>query len=184
MSSDLDSESFEGFLRWHGESKRAAGGDLPDPSPEVLAAARTAWQEFQRVQLSHCAELEAKIRDGTYHEELELMAAADADRSRWLPRLRTPNGFAISALYAGQSTPGSAPVALLVECPAELIDLFKGQQVHVAAGGQWVQIGEIDVDGKATGDLPEGIDFKPPFAFRVGKFEERPAELEDPDESQ
>jgi hypothetical protein len=184
MSSDLDPESFEGFLRWLGEPKCTAGVDWPDPSPEVLAAARMAWQEFQEVRRLHRAELEAQVRGGTYREELELLAAADADRGRWLPRLRTPNGFAISALYAGQRTPESAPVALLVECPAELVELFKGQQVHIAAGGRWVEIGEIDVDGKATGDLPEGIDFKPPFAFRIGKLEEHPEELPDPAQPQ
>jgi hypothetical protein len=40
------------------------------------------------------------------------------------------------------------------------------------------------VDGKATGDLPEGIDFKPPFAFRIGKLEEHPEELPDPAQPQ
>jgi len=48
--------------------------------------------------------------DGTH-------GAADPERGRWLPRLRTPNGFAISALYPPSGLPGAAPVGLLVECP-------------------------------------------------------------------
>jgi hypothetical protein len=184
MSGDRDPESFEGFLRWLGKPKRAGGMEVPSPPQDVLAAARTAWQQFQQLEHSYRAELTARVRGGRYYEELELMAAADADRSRWLPRLRTPNGFAISALYAGNSAPGAAPVGLLVECPVELIDLFKGQLVHIAAGGRWVEIGEIDADGKTTGDLPEGIDFKPPFAFRVGKLEEHPEPLQDSDKPQ
>jgi hypothetical protein len=96
------------------------------------------------------------------------MAAADLDSaSRRLPRLRTANGFVISALHATNSLAGSAPIALLVECPDDLIELFKGRRVQILAGGRWIEIGEIDADGKATGDLPGNFDFKPPFALRV-----------------
>jgi hypothetical protein len=87
-------------------------------------------------------------------------------------------------LYAGNAEPGAAPVGLLVECPADLVEVFKGQKVHISVGDQWIEIGEIDVDGNTSGDLPAGIDFKPPFAFRVGTFEEQPEELEGPDEPQ
>jgi len=72
---------------------------------------------------------------------------------------------------------------LLVECPADLIELLRGQKVHISVGGRWTEIGEIDADGKATGDLPEGMDFRPPFAFRVGELGEHPAEVEGPGES-
>jgi hypothetical protein len=180
----LKPESFEAFVRWLADSKRAAAADLRDPDPAVLAAATVAWQEFQSLQRARRETLTARVRTGTYREELELMAAADADRNRWLPRLRTPNGFAISALYAANSPPGASPVGLLVECPADLIEIFKGQKVHVSAGGRWIEIGEIDMDGKTTGDLPEGVEFKPPFAFRVGKLEEHPEDLAGPNEPQ
>jgi hypothetical protein len=174
--------SFEDFLRWLGEPERDTQVHQPEPTPEVLVAAKAAWQEFQSLQRAQREALAARIRAGTYVEELELLAAADVDRNRWLPRLRTPNGFAISALYAPNSPPGAAPVGLLVECPVELIDLCRGQQVHVAAGGQWIELGEIDVDGKAMGDLPAGFEFKPPFGFRVGKWAEQPTELPKPPE--
>jgi len=184
MTRSDKSGSFEDFVRWLGERTPATGADLAEPPPQVLAAARSAWQECQALQRGRHEELAARVRGGTYHEEVELMAAADADRNRWLPRLRTPNGFAISTLYPANSSPGSAPVGLLVECPVELIDVFKGQPVHVATGGQWIEIGEIDIDGKAMGDLPTGIEFKPPFGFRVGKLAEEPTELPNRDESE
>jgi hypothetical protein len=183
MPSRSDPPGFEDFLRWLGGGKSRVARD-PLPSPEVVAEARAAWQAFQALRRAQRADLAARVGDGAYYEEVELLAAADADRSRWLPRLRTPNGFAISALYAGSQTPGSAPVGLLVECPADLVEVFSGQRVHILAGGQWVEIGEIDVDGKVSGDLPPGVDFSPPFALRVGRTEEQPQESSDSDEPQ
>ncbi len=176
MTRSLKSGSFEDFVRWLGEAGHD-NADLLQPDLQVLSAAREAWREYQSLQRAQREALAERVRAGTYFEELELMAAAHADRSRWLPRLRTPNGFAISALYAAPSVPGAAPVGLLVECPADLIEMFRGQRVHIAAGGRWVEVGEIDVDGKAMGDLPEGFEFTPPFAFRVGALAEQPAEL-------
>jgi hypothetical protein len=70
-------------------------------------------------------------------------------------------------------------VGVLVECPADLVEVFRSQKVHILAGGQWVEIGEIDVDGKAAGDLPRGVEFRPPFALRVGSNQEHPEELRD-----
>jgi hypothetical protein len=173
--------SFEDFVRWLGERDREADTGPIEPSPEVLAAARAAYQEFVNLQRAHRQELLARVRSGTYYEEIELMAAADADRDRWLPRLRTPNGFAISTLYAGTSAAGAAPVGLLVECPGNLVDICRGLKVSILADGKWVELGEIDMDGKTTGDLPPGMEFKPPFGFRVGHFEEQPEELKKPE---
>jgi hypothetical protein len=183
MPDSLKPESFEDFVRWLGEPKPHEPIAI-EPSAEVLAAARSAWQEFQRLGQEHRKLLGNRIRSGNYYEALELMAAADAVRSHWLPRLRTPNGFAISALYAPNAPRGAVPIGLLVECPVELIEVCRGQPVHVQAGGAWIELGEIDVDGKAMGDLPEGIEFRPPFGFRVGKLHEQPTEFEKPDESE
>jgi hypothetical protein len=156
--------------------------ELSDPPAELTSAARGAWNEFQSLHQVQREALTARLRAGTYFEELELMAAADPEH-RWLPRLRTPNGFAISALYPTGDTAGVAPVGLLVECPADLIEIFAGQKVHICAGSRWIEIGEIDADGKATGDLPHGFEFVPPFAFRVGAIQENPRELSDPEGS-
>lgn len=181
MSNDRRAGSFDDFIAWLGtrhEKPRPTG--QTEPSPAVVAAARGARQEFQALQHMHRHDIAARVRAGRYYEELELMAAAAPDQSRWLPRLRTPNGFAISALYEANSIPGAAPVGLLVECPADLIEVFRGQKVHISVAGQWIEIGEIDVDGKAAGDLPPGLDFRPPFAFRIGELGEHSAELEPP----
>lgn len=175
-------ESFEEFLRWLTRAGREPSPHLTVPSPDVSSAAATAWRESQLLRRTHRDSLAERVRAGIYREDVQVMAAADTDHARWLPRLRTPNGFAISALYAADATAGSAPVALLVECPLDLTEVFKGQVVSVLAGGQWIEIGEIDVDGKATGDLPASTNFKPPFGLRVGELQERPEELGDQNE--
>jgi hypothetical protein len=184
MTSDFKPGSFEDFVHWLEIPQGTPERDAGEPPPNVLAAARAAWQAFQSLQQQQRESLVVRIRSGRYYEELEVMAAADADASRWLPRLRTPNGFAISALYAAAAPTGAPPIGLLVECPVELVEACQGQQVHIFAGGQWVEIGELDVDGKATCDLPPGFEFKPPFGFRVGIVEEHPTELGKPDETQ
>ena len=175
--------SFEDFVRWLAAIERNGdGANVPLPETQVLTAARDAWREHQSMQSAQRAALADRVRSGKYVEEVELMAAADGDRDRRLPRLRTPNGFSISALYAGNKGTGVAPVALLVECPADLVEVFRGQKVHISSGGRWVEVGEIDVDGKATGDLPAGMDFRPPFAFRVGALGEYSADPPQPDD--
>jgi hypothetical protein len=179
MANDRGPGSFEDFVAWLGTSqRRPKSGDGAEPSTALLAAAVAAHQEFQSLRQAHREQIATRVRTGGYREDLELMAAADTDQGRWLPRLRTPNGFAISALYATNSAAGAPPIGLLLECPAELIDVFRGQKAYVCAAGRWVEIGEIDMDGKAMGDLPPGVEFKPPFSFRVGdEPEEDPEEL-------
>jgi len=174
MSNSPKPASFDDFLRWLAESSPIPLADSAPPPSDVLAAANLAWRETQSLR---------SAGQGYYQEHLELMAAADLDNGGHpLPRLRTPNGFVISALYGTNSPAGSAPIALLVECPAASIELFKGLHVQVLAGDRWVEIGEIDADGKATGDLPDGVDFKPPFALRVGTQDLHPAESTGPED--
>ena len=183
MTNRLKPGSFEDFARWLAEARHESEVEVTEPDIRVLSAAKEAWREHRSLQRAQRDALVQRLRAGTYTEEIELMAAADSSRDRWLPRLRTPNGFAISALYGGSAS-GGAPVGLLVECPADLIDVFRGQKVHVSARGRWIDVGEIDVDGKATGDLPEGVDFRPPFAFRVGELSENATAPEDPADPQ
>jgi hypothetical protein len=183
MSNSPKPGSFEHFLSWLAESKPTTGVDVAPPSSDVLAAANIAWRETQVLKSAQRETLGPHFGQGPYQEDLELMAAADLDNSGHpLPRLRTPNGFVISALYGTHGTAGTAPIALLVECPLASIELFKGLRVQVLAGNRWVEIGEIDADGKATGDLPDGMDFKPPFALRVGTQDLLPAESKGPED--
>ncbi len=183
MPNDPKAGSFDDFVRWATQRHRETGEAPAEPSAELLAAAHAAYQGALDLKGAHRQELAARLRSGTYYEEVELMAAADANRDRWLPRLRTPNGFAISTLYAADSAAGAAPVGLLVECPEELRDLCRGLKVSILAAGTWIEIGEIDVDGKTIGDLPPGMEFKPPFGFRVGQIEEQPEELRKPEQT-
>jgi hypothetical protein len=177
MSDSPKPGNFEDFLRWLAESHPTTGADLAPPSSEVLAAANLAWRETQSLRSAQPEAQVAPFGQGYYQEDLELMAAADLDNGGHpLPRLRTPNGFVISTLYGTNRVAGTAPVGLLVECPVASIELFRGLRVQVLAGNLWVDIGEIDADGKATGDLPEGMDFKPPFALRVGTQDLHPEE--------
>jgi hypothetical protein len=181
MSNSPKPGSFRDFLRWLTESSSSTDADFAPPSADVLAAANLAWRETQSLRSAQREALGPHFGQGSYQEDLELMAAADLENTGYpLPRLRTPNGFVISALYGTNSLAGTAPIALLVECPVASIELFKGLRVQVLAGNRWVDIGEIDADGKATGDLPKGMDFKPPFALRVGTQDWHPAESKGP----
>ena len=183
MSNSPKPGSFEHFLNWLAASRPTPGVDLAPPSSEVLAAANIAWRETQSLRSAQRVALGPHFGQGYYQEDLELMAAADLDNGGHpLPRLRTPNGFVISALYGAHSAAGAAPIALLVECPLASIELFRGLRVQIQAGDRWVEIGEIDADGKATGDLPDGMDFKPPFALRVGTQDLHPAESKGPED--
>jgi hypothetical protein len=183
MSNSPEPGSFEDFLRWLAESRPSAGAESAPPSSTVLAAANLAWRETQSLRSEQREELGPPVGQRTYYEDLELMAAADLDNDGHpLPRLRTPNGFVISTLYGTHRGAGAAPIALLVECPVASIELFKGLRVQVLAGDRWVDIGEIDADGKAIGDLPDGMDFKPPFALRVGTQDFHPAESKGPED--
>jgi hypothetical protein len=183
MSDSPKPGSFKDFLRWLAESSTSTGADLTRPSSDVLAAANLAWRETQSLRSAQREALAPHFGQGAYREDLELMAAADFENGGHpLPRLRTPNGFVISALYGANRMAGTAPIALLVECPVASIELFKGLRVQVLAGDRWVDIGEIDADGKATGDLPDGMDFKPPFALRVGMQDLYAAESKGPED--
>jgi hypothetical protein len=182
MSDSPKPGSFRDFLRWLAESSPSAGADLAAPSADLIAAANRAWRETQSLRSAQPETPGPPVAHGFYHEDLELMAAAELDKGQPLPRLRTPNGFVISALYGTQRMAGTAPIALLVECPVASIELFKGLRVQVLSGDRWVDVGEIDADGKATGDLPEGMDFKPPFALRVGAQDLHPAESKGPED--
>jgi hypothetical protein len=182
MTDRREPGSFEDFVAWLGRRDRPGQPDHFQPSPEVMSAAREAWQSVRAVENARLKSILERIAADSYRENIELLAAADVDKSRWLPRLRTPNGFAISALYAAEAAPGADPVGLLVECPAALIDVCRGRLVHIAIGGRWIEIGEVDQDGKAVGDLPAGLHFKPPFAFRVGTVDEATEELREGDD--
>lgn len=174
--------SFEDFVRWlqaGGHSQSTPGATIP---AAVREAADAAWLAVQDGERERLAAIAGRVATNSYEEDIEVLAAADADPGRWLPRLRTPNGFAISALYPTAADAKSAvPVGLLVECPADLVELCRGRLVHIAVGDRWIEIGEVDRDGKVVGDLPPDIEFKPPFAFRVGVIAERAGPLLPPD---
>lgn len=170
MGDSFKRGTFDDFVRWL--AGRQEHSVVADPAVSVSDAARDAWREFQTIESRHCWQLLRRVRSGSYYEEVELLAAADLDPRRRLPRLRTPNGFVVSALYAGDAAATDAPVGVLVECPVNLIEACRGLKVRILCGGQWVELGEIDVDGTAIGDLPQGVHFKPPLGLRVGELEE------------
>ena len=173
MSEKSKPGSFEHFVRWVGNVRRETVVES-DPPQSVLAASEGAWRAYQDLQTEYRARLLARVREGRYYESIELMAAADTDDKRRLPRLCTPNGFAISALYPTNSPEGTAPVGVLVESPENLVGVFAGQPVHIFIAEQWIELGELDIEGNVIGDLPAGVEFKPPFDFHIGNLMEDP----------
>ena len=171
MSDSFKRATFDDFVRWLG--RRQEGAAAADPTVSVSDAARDAWGQLRALEGRHRSQLLMRLCSGSYYEEVELLAAADLDPRRRLPRLRTPNGFVVSALYTGDAAATDAPVGVLVECPENLVEACRGLKVRILCAGRWVELGEIDLDGTAIGDLPKGVDFKPPLGLRVGELEER-----------
>lgn len=171
MGDSFKRATFDDFVRWLARwQERAVAAD---PAVSLSDAARDAWGEFRALEGRRHSQLLRRLRSGSYYEEVELLAAAELDPRRRLPRLRTPNGFVVSALYTGDGAATDAPVGVLVDCPENLVEACRGLKVWILCAGQWVELGEIDLDGTAIGDLPKCVDFKPPLGLRVGELEER-----------
>lgn len=180
MSAAEPENRFAGFLRWLKNADTHVGA-APQRAPGALMTrAMATWQAYRGVQQDREQEVLARIRGGGYFEKVELLAAADLNEDRWLPRLRTPNGFVLSPLYASDAA-GAVAVGVLVECPDNLAAELKGQPVQVLCAGQWIALGPFDLDGKVSGELPRGIDFAPPLGLRVGGLEDAPRGGQPPD---
>ena len=66
MTRSLKPGSFEDFVHWLGRTKHESETDRPVPDPQVLSAAREAWQEHQSLQRVQREALTERTRTGRY----------------------------------------------------------------------------------------------------------------------
>jgi ferric-dicitrate binding protein FerR (iron transport regulator) len=69
MTRSLKPGSFEDFVQWLERTKHDSEPDRPVPDPQVLSAAREAWQEHQSLQRAQREALAERRRAGTYVAE-------------------------------------------------------------------------------------------------------------------
>jgi hypothetical protein len=151
--------SFEQFTRWVTTN---LNGDClaKSPAPTLLDAARAARDEVCR------------IASAPTFEVLQLLAASD-EYDAALPELKTTRGFRISLVYDESSRTSTASIVVLVQCPPQLIRHAYGRTVYLWNGNQRFELGQFDLDGKALGTLPAGIEItRSDFAQGQVKLEE------------
>jgi ferric-dicitrate binding protein FerR (iron transport regulator) len=64
MNRSLKPGSFEDFVQWLGRARHDSEPDQPVPDPQVLSAAREAWQEHQSLQRAQHEALSDHVRAG------------------------------------------------------------------------------------------------------------------------
>ena len=100
--------SFEDFVQWLGRIKHESETDRPAPDPQVLSAAREAWQEHQSLQRAQREALTERVQKGTYVAEDDqpirsfwsgaFSALRDALAPRWQPVAITVAAVGVASL--------------------------------------------------------------------------------------
>jgi len=132
---------------------------------QLLAAARAARDETIR-SLPHRPH---RI------ESLQLLAAATlSDTADRPPELMTARGFRVTLAYDEGDSPGTSCIAVLVQCPADMIAVVQSQTAYLWNGSERFALGQFDADGKAIGVLPAGVEIS------LTDFTEGKVKLEEP----
>jgi hypothetical protein len=156
MSPNSAPPDFEEFARW----VTSKVGALPKQSrayEALLAAARVARDQSLGSRPSALSS-SAAGRDNV--EVLLLLAAASTDDDARPPELMTAKGFRVTLAYDDASSAAGSSICVLVQCPLELITQLQGQTAYLCSGRERFELGQFDVDGKAIGTLPAGIEIK------------------------
>jgi len=173
MSREQPPPSFEEFARWVATSftARSATGDPPQV---LLAAARGARDEMLRGRESggHHRGLGDERRNV---EVLHLLAAASDEGEAAPSELTTTRGFRVSLVYEEDSPSKTSTICVLVQCPANLLERVQGHMAYLWNGSERFELGQFDVDGKAIGTLPAGIE------ITLSDFARGQVKLEEPE---
>jgi hypothetical protein len=146
----------------------------------MLAAARKARDELAASGISHLPTPHS-VSGQPIMEVLTLLAAASTDSNSQPPELMTPRGFRVTLSYEEESSVRPASICVLVRCPPQMIEQVQGKTVYLWSGAARFELGQFDVDGKALGTLPAGIEITlADFARGIVKLE-APRDQEDPE---
>jgi hypothetical protein len=154
MSTDSAPPNFKEFTRW----VRAKVDIQPGSSrgyEKLLAEARTARDHALRT-LPY--DLPSSSIERDYVEVLHLLAASSGDDNSRPPELTTAKGFRVTLAYDEESSRSESSICVLVQSPVELIGRVQGQTAYLWNGAERFQLGQFDVDGKAIGTLPAGLE--------------------------
>jgi hypothetical protein len=141
--------SFSEFTPWVAAHQNAGLKDREAPE-ELLAAAGHARKEWMLAAGANADLSEVEV--------LRLLAAASTHANTQPPELMTPRGFRVTLAYEEQANASGSSICVLVRCPPEMIGQVQGGTVFLWYGTMRFEIGQFDVDGKAIGTLPAGIE--------------------------
>jgi hypothetical protein len=157
MPNERQPADFRAFARWlaNRENTLPAAPEVTDP---LVAAARRARDEFARATQSARPLQPRSVAAGGTMEVLELLAAASTDPSAQPPEMLTPRGFRVTLAFDEGTASDRASICVLVRCPPEMIEYVQGKSAYLWSGTSRFELGQFDVDGKAIGTLPAGIE--------------------------
>jgi hypothetical protein len=156
MSTNSAPPEFKEFARWV-RSKVEVGPVDSRAYEKLLAAARAAREQALRTRPSDLSLSSAQRHN---LEVLQLLAAASTDDASRPPELMTAKGFRVTLAYDDASTGAESSICVLVQSPIELIAQVQGQTAYLWSGTEKFELGQFDIDGKAIGTLPAGIEIK------------------------
>ncbi len=156
MSPDPSVPAFDEFLRFvatHYGSFRI-GASPPD---RLLAAARSARKALQALHPQDRTPRSSDPPAAGDAEVLELLAASSEGAPAPSERV-TGRGFRVRLDYRDGTYAEASSICVLIQCPPDLIAWVQGKRACLWSGTERFELGEFDVDGKAIGTLPAGIE--------------------------
>jgi hypothetical protein len=163
MSPNSAPPDFKEFTRWVRTKVDVSPVDSR-ANEELLGAARAARDQALGAHHSNLSSSAA----GRHLEGLHLLAAASTDDDARPPEMMTAKGFRVTLAYDEASSDGESSICVLVQSPVELIAAVQGQTAYLWSGAERFELGQFDVDGKAIGTLPAGIEITL-SDFAIGK---------------
>jgi hypothetical protein len=155
MSDKPSISSFREFTRWVATRQASV-----KPSTERYAALHRAADVARREFLLARGEAQENESSNRLRRNpvsvLQLLAAADGEDVT-VPEMETARGFRVSIVYEeGDEATGSS-ICVLVQCPPDLVERVQGETAYLWNGSERLELGQFDLDGKAIGTLPAGI---------------------------
>jgi hypothetical protein len=175
MVDSTNPPTFRSFLAWLADRETTQAHPAAIAAPErVRTAALDARNETLQA-LTEAGQGAGHTRLGR-QEPLQLLAAASpGGDDQPPPELTTPRGFRVTLAYDEGGSASGSSLCVLVRCPPELIDKLQGQTAWLWNGSERFELGQFDVEGKAIGTLPAGIE------ITLTDFSQGRVKLEGPD---
>jgi hypothetical protein len=164
---------FEQFAKWAASQSRPRPVNA-DSYERLLTAARATRDEYLRIV--EAVGPTAMVKESGHHVEvLQLLAAASVEEVTRPPELTTARGFRVTLAYDDGERPEQSSICVLVQCPPEMLTYVQNHTVYLWNGSQRFELGEFDIDGKAIGTLPAGVQIS------LSDFASGKITLEEPD---